>query len=241
MKKKVLFLLLLLVGVFTLVGCGENKSKEKNGDVDNKSAIAFKNDYEEINEQTNKNGKVHRRVEISEKNKFVEVSAEEIVKTIENEETFYVYFGSRLCPWCRSTIEMADKISRDNDIEKVYYVDIWDDEGNEILRDKYTLNDNNEPVVSYEGTDAYKKLVSYFSEFLEDYTLTDNNGNNVSVGEKRIYAPNYVYVEKGKPERLTTGTSDKQKDSREELTEEILNDEEKMFNDFFANTCTDKC
>ena len=241
MKKKVLLLMILLMGIFTLTGCfGKDSTKENKDDKDNKSAIAFKQDYEEINGKVNKNGKEHRTIKIDENNKFVETTAEEIVKMIENKETFYVYFGSRLCPWCRSTIGMADKISRDNDIEKIYYVDIWDDEGNEILRDKYTINDGKLEKVS-DATESYKKLLEYFNDYLEDYTLTDNSGNKISVGEKRIYAPNYVYVENGKVLRLTTGTSDKQKDSREELTEEILNDEEKMFNEFFANSCNDKC
>jgi hypothetical protein len=50
-----------------------------------------------------------------------------------------------------------------------------------------------------------------------------------------------MYVNEGTIERFTEGTSDKQKDPYEELTNEMLEDEEKMFNNFFANTCTDKC
>ena len=39
----------------------------------------------------------------------------------------------------------------------------------------------------------------------------------------------------GKSIKLVDGISEKQKDSREELTKEILEDEEKAFNDFFDN------
>ena len=134
MKKILLALSLLL-----LVGCS------------NKNASNFKKDYEEMNGKTNSYGKKYREVTINKKNPFIEVEASEIVKKIENKETFYVYFGSRLCPWCRSVIEKSIEVSNKNNIKKIYYVDIWDDEGNEILRDKYTLDDNNEKVLVNEG------------------------------------------------------------------------------------------
>ena len=241
MKNKKLVIFVLLISMFTLTACF-GKSDEEDKKEDNKAAVEFKNDYEKNNGKENSSGKVHRAVRISDKNVFEEVTPEEVVKKIENKETFYVYFGSTLCPWCRSVIEMADQVSRDNEIEKIYYVDIWDDEGVEIFRDKYTLGeDNNDLVVEFEGTEAYKTLINVFADLLDNYTLTDSNGNKVEVGEKRIYAPNYVYIENGVPKRLVTGISDKQSGSRDELTEEILNDEEKTFNSFFVNACDDKC
>ena len=51
--------------------------------------------------------------------------------------------------------------------------------------------------------------------------------------EKRIYALNFIYVEKGIPKKLVDGISSHQNDSREELTDEILKDEEEIFNKFF--------
>ncbi len=233
MKRKVL-ILLLLVATITLTGCLGIKK-------DNKTGKEFKEDYEKINGEENKSGKKHRTITLSEYNKFVKSTPEDIVKMIENKETFYVYFGSRLCPWCRSVIEKADEVSRLNDIEKIYYIDIWDDEGNEILRDKYEFNENNELVRTIEGTKEYKFFLEKFSEYLRDYSIKNNDGEEVSTGEKRIYAPNFIYVEKGEIKRLTTGKSDLQKDSREELTKEMLKDEEEAFDKFFENTCSDAC
>lgn len=234
MKKKVLISLLLLVSLISFTGCFYNKEE-------NKVALAFKNDYEELNGKTNKSGKEHRTISISEDNRFVEITMEELMKKIDSGDSFYVYFGSRLCPWCRSVIEMADKVSRENDIEKVYYIDIWDDEGNELIRDKYTIDENNKLVLEKEGTEEYKKLLELFGSLLRDYTLTDNNGDEVAVGEKRIYAPNYFYINKGKAVRMITGKSDTQKDAREELTEEMLKDEEEKFDKFFINACDETC
>lgn len=227
MKKKILIMLSLLI-LISLTACT------------NKDSYTFKKDYEFLNGKANANGKIHRSVSIPKKNPIIISSAKEIVEKIENEETFYVYFGSELCPWCRSVIEKALEISNMNGVDKVYYVDIWDNDGKEILRDKYTIDDNGSPVKEIDGTKEYYKLLEYFDNVLADYTYTKDN-EKISFGEKRIYAPNFIYVSKGKTIRMTTGISNKQTDSRSELTEEILNDETKMFDDFFLNICDETC
>ena len=216
MKKILLALSLLL-----LVGCS------------NKSASNFKKDYEEMNGKTNSYGKKYREVTINKKNPFIEVEASEIVKKIENKETFYVYFGSRLCPWCRSVIEKSIEVSNKNNIKKIYNVDIWDDEGNEILRDKYKIEDG-KAVLDKKGTKEYKKLLKYFDKYLRKYELS-NDDKTIDTKEKRIYAPNFMYIKNGKIVKLTTGKSSKQTDPYQKLTKEMLKEEEKIFNVFFTN------
>ena len=166
-----------------------------------------------------------------------------LLLVVPNKESFYVYFGSELCPWCRSVIEKAIEVSNENGIDKIYSIDIWDDEGKEILRDKYTLNDNGEAVLSEDGTEEYFKLLEYLNDVLPDYTYAanKNGGDKLDVTEKRIYIPLFVYFAKGKPVRSTSGISELQIKSRDELTKEILSDEEKMFDDFFINACDESC
>lgn len=219
MKKRLVFIL-TLVFVLILTGCTSNSGKE------------FKEEYESLNGLTNKNGKEHRTLNIDSDNPFEKITAKELVEKIEDEETFYVYFGDKLCPWCRSVIGKAIEVAKNKDIDKIYYVAIWDDEGTEILRDKYELKDG-ELEKTIEGTEEYKKFLEYFDNVLSEYNLTDSEGNKISTGEKRIYAPNFIYVENGETVRLVTGISEKQTDSRDELTEEILKDEEDAFNKFF--------
>ncbi len=231
MKNKVLLLFFLVLVTISLVGCGSNKD-------DSKYSKEFKEDYESLNDKTNSRGAKHRAISISENNVFREITKEELIEKLNNKESFYIYFGSTLCPWCRSVLEMADKISRDNGIDIIYYIDVWDDEGNEIFRDKYALDSNNNPELVQEGTAAYKLVLERFDEYLSNYTLTDSDGNKVEVGEKRVYAPNFAYVLNGKAIRLVTGISEKQKDSREELTDEMLDDEENIFKKFFSNSCS---
>ena len=219
MKK---YLILSLVCLIFLCGC------------QNKDALTFKEEYESVNGVENKNGKVHRSVTISEDNPYEKTTTSKILKMIEEKKTFYVYFGDKLCPWCRSVIEKSIEVAKNNKVQKIYYISIWNDEGEEILRDKYDFVDG-ELKKTIKGTNDYQKLLEIFNELLKEYTITDSNGEKVSTGEKRIYAPNYIYIENGKAIKLVTGISDLQTDSRGELTNEILKDEEQIFKDFFAN------
>ena len=97
--KKVLLTFCLLVSTFMLTGC-------KN------EGIKFKQNYESLNGKENKYGGTYRSVTIPENNPFVYTTATDIIEKIENNETFYVYFGDELCPWCRSVIEKASEIRR---------------------------------------------------------------------------------------------------------------------------------
>ncbi len=232
MKRKLLLILVLFISIFTLASCGKKKDTE--GTIKpTEASEAFKKDYESLNGKTNKGGKEHRTVNIPAANPMQEITTKELLEKIEKKETFYVYFGSSLCPWCRSVIEKAISVAQKKDVKVIYYIDIWDEEGNEILRDKFELNKKNKPYRSKEGTEDYYKLLDVFKDLLRDYELTDSKGKKISTGEKRIYAPNFFYVEEGVAKRMVAGYSDKQKDSRQELTEEMLKDEENIFNEFF--------
>lgn len=225
MKKILMCILTLLL----ICGCSTKTESDK-----------FKKDYESLNGKSSSYGE-YRELNI-EQNPFVFSNSDEIIKMIENKESFYVYFGDKACPWCRSVIEKAINVSKKYSISKIYYINIWDDDHNEILRDKYELKDGKAVKVN-DGDKNYSKLLEYFNEFLDDYTLTDEENNVINVGEKRIFAPTFIYVENGKAVRETTGISKKLTSPFDELTEEILKDEEKLFNDFFGAdlACNDKC
>ncbi len=234
MKNKILLILLLIVGMMSLTACGNKKEKMSD-------ALKFKEEYENFNGEKNDYFK-YRNLSIKEDNPFVYTTAEDVVKKIENEETFIVYFGDPECPWCRSVIEQAIESANENSIEKIYYVRIWNGFHNEILRDEYELKDGT-PIIKSKGTKAYYKLLEYFDKLLEDYTLTDENDNTVSVGEKRLFAPNFISIKNGKAEELIDGISEKQESFDSELSEEILKEENEIFDKFYLTTklCTDKC
>lgn len=223
MKKKALVLIVLLLAVSITTAC--NTSKKETGK-------KFKKEYEALNGKKNSMGKEHRTITIDEDNPYEKVTPKDVVEMISSDKTFYLYVGDPLCPWCRSVLEKSIEQAKKHKVEKIYYIDIWDKDGNEILRDKYELKDNVVTKVQ-KGTEEYEKLLEYFDSVLKDYTLKDENGNEIQVGEKRIYAPNFFYIEEGDVKKMITGVSEKQKDAREELAKEILEDEEKQFDDFF--------
>lgn len=217
-------IIILLISLTLLTSCSKNET-------DN---IKFKKEYEKLNTVEMIEGENYRNLDISEDNPFIYVTAEDIVSKIEAKETFYVYFGSGKCPWCRSVIETFISVANEENIkENIYYVDIWDENHNEILRDKYELDNKNNPKEVSKGTDAYYKLLDYFNDFLQDYTLSTSKGKIVTVGEKRIFAPSFVYVENGETKDLVTGLSQKQTSYNSELTTDIIKDEENIFKEFF--------
>ncbi len=232
MKRIILLFGILIIIAFSLTGC---KDKEIEEDV-----ITFKEEYESLNGEVSNSGRDYRSVSIDEDNPYIYITAEELIEKMDNGESFYVYFGSSMCPWCRSVIETATEVANSNSISEIYYVDIWDDDGNEILRDKYIINDNNELEQTIEGTSTYYEILERFNDFLDDYTLTDDDGKEVNVGEKRLYAPTFVFIENGEVSRLVTGIPDSLNSPYDELTEEIKNDQEEIFEEFFSNLCTNE-
>ena len=121
----------------------------------------------------------------------------------------------------RTFIEAAKKYIAINEIKvdaKIYYLDILD------IRDTLALDENSNIISEKRGTDEYYVLLALFNDVLDDYELTDKDGNKAKPNEKRIYAPNVVKVENGIPVKLTTGLSDKQIGAYDELTDQMNQD-----------------
>ncbi len=221
---------LVIALIFTVIHTGGTSR------FNSEDASKFKNEYEALNGEVSSTGQAIRSVSIPNDNPFVYSSAEDILKKIEKGDTFIVYFGFPNCPWCRSVIEKATEIANIQNIKTIYYVNIRNDKNEEILRDKYILGKKNKVVKEEDGTEEYKKLLEKLDSVLDDYTLTTQDGDEIKVGEKRIYAPNFIYVKNGTPLKLEEGISSKQSSSSQELTEEILKDEEELFTKFFQLT-----
>ena len=203
--KKILTTALILLSIFLLTGC-----VDKNSD-----AYKFKTEYESINGEKNGSGKEYRSLNITNDNPFVYSSAKEISEKIDNKETFIVYFGFKECPWCRSVLEQLIKAAKDNNVETIYYVDVKD------IRDVKEIDENGEVVTTTEGDSSYMKLIEKMAVVLDDYTLTNENEEEIETGEKRIYAPKVVAVSRGKAIQLETGISDELTDPYMELTTKI--------------------
>ena len=206
MKGFMKIFLILIISIL-VIGCTKEEISS--------DAKKFKDEYEALNNTENNYGKTNRTVSIQEDNPIVYKTAEEIVDKINNKETFVVYFGFPSCPWCRSMIEELIKSAKDNNQEKIYYVDVYE------IRDTFELNEEGMPEKTKEGTSGYNELISLMSDVLSDYTLTNDAGEEINVGEKRIFAPNVVAVVSGKAEKMIEGTATNLEDPYGELTDEM--------------------
>ena len=210
--KKIFSILLIVVLLVSITGCTISD--------DINDSDKFKKEYESENGKKSKSGKEYRKLSIPDDNPFVYITAEELSKKIEKKETFIVYFGFSTCPWCRSVIEEMIKCAKDSDVDKIYYVDIKD------IRDTREINAEGDIETTKEGTKGYMELLEKLDEVLDEYTVTvtDSEEDEISLGEKRIYAPNLVAVVDGKATKLEDGISDELTDPYMELTDDIKKD-----------------
>ena len=219
----------LICIVCAIIFCGKTKYKQ--------SALDFKAEYEKVNGKVMINDIKYRTLDIDKNNPYVKVSIDEIAKKIENNETFYLYVGDHLCPWCRSGIEKMIEVANKMDIETIYYVDFWD-EHNEILRDLYDVEVNGKNVKitkTKEATEGYKVLYEAVKDYIQDYTIT-KDGKEYNVGVKKVYGGDHFYFNKGKCERYVSLRVSSLEKSTDELTEAVLKQQEEEFSNFFTST-----
>ena len=237
MKRKILLSLLVIVTLFSVTACGKKEEKK-----DNKAALEFKEEYESLNGKMARFKKEHRTLSIPEDNPYVKVTPAKVLEMIENKESFFLYVGDPLCPWCRSVIEESIKTAKEYGIEKIYYIDFWDDENKEILRDVYELVDG-KIVKTVEETKEYKKLLELCGDDLglRNYTVTDKDGKEVEVNSKRFYGPSFFEIKNGAFVKYTDARSSKQAGPLDELTDEIKKDMNENFGELFTEVCTDAC
>ena len=204
--KKYISIILVLVLSLLVVGCSNEKT----------DVMKFKEEYESVNNKVNEHTKKeNRELNIPKNNPIVYATAEDIVKRIDNKETFIVYFGFAECPWCRSVIEQLLKVAEEKKVEKIYYVDVLN------IRDVREIAEDGTITTTTEGSKGYMDLLTRLDSVLADYTLTDENEEEVSAEEKRIYAPNVVAISRGEAIQLETGISPKLTDPYSKLTDNI--------------------
>ena len=219
MKK--VFILFSLVFILFITGCTSD-------------AIKFKNEYEALNGTVNSNNQNIREVSIPKNNPFIYKTEDDIVKMIEDKETFIVYFGFAKCPWCRSVLPNLINAAKDNNVSKIYYVDVLN------IRDTKEIKDGN-IITTKEGTTGYNKLVDLISNVLEKYTVMD--GSDIKEVGYRIYAPNVVAIKEGKAISMTTGISPTQDSAYMALTDVMNKESYELFKNVIKSleTCDGKC
>ena len=237
-KKKIIIAVVAVLVVAIVCACvflcgGEGKPREE--------ALAFKEEYESINGKTARGDYVYRSLNIDEKNPYIKVTVDDIVQKINNKESFYLYVGDPLCPWCRSGLEKMIEVAIKEGIKDIYYIDFWDDDHNEILRDLYEVKEVDgelKLVQTQEATPGYKELLKAVDNYVQKYTII-KDGVEYDTEEKRIMGGDHFYFSKGECNKYVSLRSDVLSNAFDELTEEVLNDQKTKFTEFFThgNAC----
>jgi len=152
--------------------------------------------------------------EVSNDNVFVYSNIESVIKILEN-GTGVIYLGFPECQWCQSYVKILNEAAKENNIEKIYYVNILEDRKN--------------------NTKNYKKLI----EILNDNLLYDDEGNH------RIYVPDVTIVNKGniighdnESSVITDDTLTPEKYWNNERISNLKNKLKESFNKLENNVCT---
>lgn len=223
-----LFLLAVLLGVFIITSNSTDGAK-------------FKKEYEKLNGEKTSSGNVYQTLNIKKKNKVKYITLKEAVEIVDK-GTGIVYFGMPNCPWCRELVPILLEKLDCSCIENLYYVDMSEE------RNTYEITDE-EPVETKKASNEYYELLDLMSEYLDDYTITDSEGVEHVLPQKRIYLPFLVAVKDGQIIEGHTGTVDLEDNQSpyDELNETQKSEVEVIINKMIdgvtkeQTTCEDHC
>ena len=239
----------IILGVLLVLGCVASIINLVRLQITDKeeykvSALEFKEEYEKVNGKTLKGDIKYRTLDINKNNPYVKISIDEVAAKIKNGESFYLYVGDHLCPWCRSGIEKMIEVANREKIETIYYVDFWDDDHNEILRDLYDVEVKGKKTTftqTKEATEGYKVLYEAVKDMgLLDYTVNKDGKEYTVPNTKKVYGGDHFYFNKGKCERYVTLRVPSLKSAIDELTDEVLKEQDETYTKLFVdpNVCT---
>lgn len=147
MKKKDIIMMLIIIILIVLIITGgitiiKLKNELKNGQenkISNKSntitevtsgAVKFKYEYENLNGTKTLSGETYNTLNIDLDNPIKYVTLNELVNIIDNEDA-YIYISSPSCPFCRATVETLLQITKELNIDTLYYFDAFKENSEE--------------------------------------------------------------------------------------------------------------
>ena len=133
--------------------------------------IVYKNDLYKVKENITDGEKIHQEynlVPVDNVYKYVSAAEAYDILISKNAENNVILFGFEECKWCNKFAQIINEVAKDNNIETVYYCNIYNDR-----------KDN---------TEEYNELLS----ILNKYLALDANNN------PRLYVPDVYIIKKGK-------------------------------------------
>ena len=220
MKK---ILLILCIFLFAITGCTKS------------DAVKFKKEYEELNGKKSSTGEEYISLDINKDNIIKYSSVDEIIDIIKS-DTGVIYFGYPECLKCRNVVDVLLDVSGSTSVDTIYYLNVKD------IRDRLSIDENNNITTEVEATEEYKELLEVLDSILDDYIIKDKDGNDIDTGEKRLYAPLVVFVKNGKIVGSHEGTVPTHIEGNlsTEEREELYNIYKKNIDDIYKSNYCDK-
>ena len=197
MKRKIIIgvVAFLILSIIILILIFKNSNK----DLDTRDALKFAEEYTQIDQD----------------NVFLYRNASEIVRILEH-GTGVIYLGFPECKWCQKYVSYLNEAAKDNNITRIYYLDILEDRSN--------------------NTSEYQNIVSLLNEYLE----YDEEGN------KKVFVPAVIVVNNGEIVGFDDETSLDTHDlddpdeywTKEEI-DDLMNRLAKMFDYVNDGTCSE--
>ena len=202
MKKFLIVLILLLL----LVGCRKTDS------------ILFKNEFEALNINEE-----YKEVSIPSDNPFIYISDLKLIEKMENKEDMIVLFGYSKSNDTRNILSYLLDECKNNNIDKIYYLDILD------MRDEKNVEDDGSVSVIKEGSANYNKILELLGDNATNYIIRNKN-----VG-KRIYAPSILVIKNNNMEFKNIKSYLETEEEQINEVKEMLNKIVKSYN---SNSCS---
>ncbi len=195
----------------------------------NPDAKKFKEEYESLNNTIRESdGEKYNNVDIPRNNPIRYVTVSEALDLF-SEKKAIIYVGANWCPWCRNMLAPMFDVAKELDIDKIYYLELDDDKSNFEIQDGELKKTSN-------GSEDYYKLLDVLKDYLEDYSLTDEDDNSYPTGEKRIKMPFFITIRNGGivEAKGITRTLEEGQSKYSEMTDEQYDDLYEKFYDTFS-------
>ncbi len=196
-------------------------------------ASKFRTEYMELNDKVNESLDVlYPTVSISENNTVKYTTPKDLVKLLES-GTGVIYIGFPTCPWCRTLVPILTSLAEEKN-EIIYYADISD------IKSIFKVS-KGKVKQTKSGSKEYYRMLELLDEFLEDYSITDDENNSYLTGEKRIYNPTLIAVNNGKITSVHVGTVSSQTSGYDKLNDEQVKELTKTIRDLINSKNTESC
>ena len=187
MKNKIIFITIVIITFIVLV-LGVYQVYKNKDNIESDS-LKFRNEYMELNDRINeKTGLLFKEVTISSNNTIKYINESKTINLLKN-GTGIIFFCNALNIDCRISSSIISEIGIDLE-ETIYYLDSTN------ITPTFEISNKKLNKVK-NGTKNYYKILSYLEKYLNDFYLTDDEGNIYYASEKVLEVPTIIAVSNG--------------------------------------------